>query len=313
MVQIKASGCCHTDLHAVRGDWSVKPKLPLVPGHEGVGIVAEVGEGVTNFKVGDHAGVPWLWGACGSCEFCNSGWETLCQSQNNSGYSVDGAYRQYTIAPASHAIPVPKTLSFDQAAPILCAGVTTYKALKETEAKPGNWVGIIGAAGGLGHVAVQYAKAMGYRVLGMDVGKGKTDYLKKLGCEATADVTHKNVVDEIKEITNGGVHANVVLAATPAAYQLGVNSVRRKGYVVGVSLPKDANFTVDILSLVLNRITIRGSIVGTREDMKEALDFAARGLVKCDVQTQPLERVNEVFDRMTRGEINGRVVFHVDK
>src|SRR5688500_15471693 len=155
LVKVSASGVCHTDLHAANGDWPVKPTLPFIPGHEGAGHVAGVGNGVSSFKEGDRVGIPWLHSACGVCEYCLTGWETLCPKQQNTGYSVDGGYAEYALAPAAFAAPIPDSVSFVDAAPILCAGVTTYKALKETEARPGAWV-VISGVGGLGHVAVQY-------------------------------------------------------------------------------------------------------------------------------------------------------------
>ena len=183
-----ASGVCHTDLHAVDGDWPVKPKLPFIPGHEGVGYVAAVGSDVTVVKEGDRVGVPWLHSACGMCEFCLTGWETLCPQQQNTGYSVDGGFAEYVLAPANYVGHIPVSLEATDAAPILCAGVTTYKGLKETDTKPGDWVVIVGV-GGLGHVAVQYAKAMGLHVAAVDVSDDKLALAKRLGAELTVHAT----------------------------------------------------------------------------------------------------------------------------
>jgi len=169
LVEIIATGVCHTDLHAAEGDWPVKPTPPFIPGHEGAGIVAALGAGVTHLKIGDRVGIAWLHSACGHCEFCLSGWETLCHQQQNSGYSVNGTFAQYAIGQADYLGRIPQNLSFVDAAPILCAGVTTYKGLKETKARPGEWV-VISGAGGLGHVAIQYAKAMGLHVAAVDLG-----------------------------------------------------------------------------------------------------------------------------------------------
>eukprot|EP01031_Cornospumella_fuschlensis_P030939 gene30939-37395_t len=312
LVKIKASGCCHTDVHAIDGDWPVKPKMPLTPGHEGAGIVDAVGNQVTNFKVGDRVGLAWLHSACGHCEYCVSGWETLCTAQQNTGYGVDGCHREFTIAQASHAVKLPDNLPFEQAAPILCAGVTSYKGIKEAELRPGQFIGIVGAGGGLGHLAVQYAKAMGLRPIALDVGAQKGQYCKSIGAEHYVDVTSPSATQETLDYTHGGVHGALCIATSLQAFALSTDICRRKGCLVCCGLPAGA-FPTPIFDIVLKRVTIRGSIVGTREDLREALDFAARGLVKCTVATSPLSGINDVFARLRKGQIEGRVVIKMDE
>eukprot|EP01038_Epipyxis_sp_PR26KG_P009299 gene9299-12529_t len=312
LVKIKASGVCHTDVHAVEGDWPVKSKMPLTPGHEGAGIVHAVGPNCKNFKVGDRVGIAWLHKACGNCEYCNSGWETLCDSQANAGYSVDGGWREYAIASDSHAIPIPDSVSFEQAAPILCAGVTSYKGLKETETLPGQFVTIVGAAGGLGHLAVQYAKAMGMRVLAVDVGATKLNYCKTIGAEAGFDASDPEAATAaINEYTGGGSHGVLCLATNAGAFNMATNVCRKRGCVVCVGLPA-GTFPTPIVSVVVKRVTIRGSIVGTRQDAKEAFDFAARGLVKCTVATDKIENIQSIFDKLKANQIEGRIVLKMD-
>lgn len=204
LVKVIASGVCHTDLHAVEGDWPVKPKMPLIPGHEGVGYVVAVGPDVNNVKEGDAVGVPWLYSACGCCDHCITGWETLCESQQNGGYSVDGGFAEYVIADARYVGHLPANTNFLQMAPILCAGVTVYKGLKETEVKPGEWVAISGI-GGLGHVAVQYAKAMGMHVAAIDIGDDKLDLAKRLGADLIVNAKEQNPGEFLKKET-GGMH-----------------------------------------------------------------------------------------------------------
>eukprot|EP00981_Chlorochromonas_danica_P014850 scaffold9105_cov169-Ochromonas_danica.AAC.7 len=289
----------------------VKAKMPLIPGHEGAGIVAAVGSDVTNLKVGDRVGVAWLHSACGHCEYCIQGWETLCVNQQNSGYSVDGCLGEYAIAAASHAVKIPEKVSFEQAAPILCAGVTSYKGIKEADVRPGQFLGIIGAAGGLGHLAVQYAKAMGLRPIAYDVGQSKSAYCKSIGAEYYIDATSPNAVKDTMDYTEGGVHGALVIATSPPAFALGTDICRRKGTVVCCGLPP-GSFPTPIFDVVLKRITIRGSIVGTREDLHEALDFAARGEVKCTVQTRKLEDINDIFEKLKNGQIEGRTIITFD-
>lgn len=209
LINVKYSGVCHTDLHAWKGDWPLPTKLPLVGGHEGAGVVVAVGENVKGWQVGDLAGIKWLNSSCNSCEFCQTTNEPNCASADLSGYTHDGSFQQYATADAIHAARIPKGTDLAQVAPILCAGITVYKALKTANLKAGQWVAISGAAGGLGSLAVQYAKAMGYRVVGIDGGEGKEEFAKSLGAEAFVDFTKvKDIPAEIKKITNGGPHDN---------------------------------------------------------------------------------------------------------
>jgi alcohol dehydrogenase, propanol-preferring len=305
LVEVVASGVCHTDLHAVDGDWPVKPKLPFTPGHEGAGIVVAVGQGVSHLKEGDRVGIAWLHSACGHCEYCLSGWETLCPEQQNSGYSVNGTFAEYALGQADYLGRIPKNLSFVDAAPILCAGVTTYKGLKQTGARPGEWV-VISGCGGLGHVAVQYAKAMGLHVAAVDLGPEKMALARKLGAEITIDAKTQDPVKEIQKQI-GGAHGVLVTAVSPIAFKQGVGMLRRGGTCVLNGLPP-GEFPVSIFEMVLNGYTLRGSIVGTRLDLEEALEFAAEGKVKATIETLPLDSINDIFTRLKKGQVNGRVV-----
>jgi alcohol dehydrogenase, propanol-preferring len=310
LVQIVASGVCHTDLHAARGDWPVKPNLPLIPGHEGVGIVAAVGEGVTVVREGDRVGVPWLHSACGACECCVTGWETLCGAAAYTGYTVSGGFAEYTLAEASHAGHIPDGLDLFSAAPILCAGVTTYKGLKETEAKPGEWVAISGI-GGLGHLAVQYAKAMGLRVVAVDIADDKLTLARQSGADATVNVaTEANPVAAVESVTGGGAQGVLITAPAVSAFRQGIAMTRRRGTCVLVGLPP-GDFPTPIFEVVLKRITVRGSLVGTRQDLTEALRFAAEGAIRPRIERQPLEAINTVFDRLQSGTVEGRIVLEL--
>ena len=308
LVEIIASGVCHTDLHAADGDWPVKPTLPFTPGHEGAGIVTALGPGVTHLKEGDRVGIVWLHSACGHCEFCLSGWETLCLEQKNSGYSVNGSFAQYAVAQADYLGRIPQNLSFVEAAPILCAGVTTYKGLKETQARPGEWV-VISGVGGLGHVAIQYAKAMGLHVAAVDLGPEKMALAKKLGAEITIDAKTQDPPTEIQKQI-GGAQGVLVTAVSTIAFKQAIGMLRRGGTCVLNGLPP-GEFPVSIFDVVLNRYTIRGSIVGTRLDLEEALAFAAEGKVKATIETLPLESINDVLNRLRTGRVNGRVVLGI--
>lgn len=305
LVNIQASGVCHTDLHAVEGDWPVKPKLPLTPGHEGVGFVAAVGKGVRRVKEGDRVGVPWLYTACGQCEYCVDGWETLCPNQQNAGYSVDGGYAEYALADAGYVGVLPDNVDFLEVAPILCAGVTVYKGLKETEVKPGQWVSISGI-GGLGHLAVQYAKAMGMNVVAVDVQDHALQLAQQLGADMTVNPMHDNP-GEIVQKELGGVHGALVTAVSTVAFRQALDMLRRKGVLSMNGLPP-GDFDTPIFDVVLKRLTIRGSIVGTRNDLEESLWFAGTGKVKANVEGRPMEEINDIFQLMRDGKINGRIV-----
>jgi alcohol dehydrogenase, propanol-preferring len=306
LVKVMACGVCHTDLHAASGDWPVKPTPPFIPGHEVAGIVAMLGPGVDSLKVGDSVGVAWLHDACMRCEYCETGWETLCGHQHNTGYSVNGGFAEYVIASATFAARLPPKVNFAAIAPILCAGVTTYKGLKETEARPGEWV-VISGVGGLGHIAIQYAKAMGLKVVGVDIAQDKLELARKTGADHAINALAKDAVDDVLEATGGGAHGVLVTAVSTSAFAQALRMVRRRGTVSLVGLPP-GEFPTPIFDVVLKRITVRGSIVGTRRDLDEAIAFAADGKVRAEFTKAPLTEINTIFERMRSGKIDGRIV-----
>lgn len=309
LVKIAATGVCHTDLHAADGDWPVRPKPPFVPGHEGAGVVAATGPGVRNLKEGDRVGIAWLHDACGSCEHCITGWETLCERQHNSGYSIDGTFAEYAIGAANYVARLPDTLDFAAAAPVLCAGVTTYKGIKETEARPGEWLAISGI-GGLGHMAIQYAKAMGLHVVALDVAEEKLALARSLGADVAVDARSESAVDLINKATGGGAHGVLVTAVSTPAFAQAIRIARRRGTISLVGLPP-GTFPTPIFDVVLKRLTVRGSIVGTRKDLAEALQFAAEGKVRSHLHTAKLGDINRVFADLKAGIVDGRIVLEL--
>jgi propanol-preferring alcohol dehydrogenase len=306
LVKVKACGVCHTDLHAASGDWPVKPTPPFIPGHEAVGLVAALGPDVTDFKIGDAVGVAWLHDACLRCEYCETGWETLCEHQHNTGYNVNGGFAEYVIASAAFAARLPDGVDFAAIAPILCAGVTTYKGLKETEARPGEWV-VISGVGGLGHVAIQYAKAMGLKAIGLDIAEDKLKLALSAGAEQAVNALDLDAVERVRDITGGGAHGILVTAVSTPAFAQALHMVRRNGTVSLVGLPP-GEFPIPIFDVVLKRITVRGSIVGTRRDLDEAVAFAAEGKVRAEITKAPLADINTIFERLKAGTIDGRMV-----
>jgi propanol-preferring alcohol dehydrogenase len=306
LVKIETSGLCHTDIHAAHGDWPVKPALPFVPGHEGVGIVVATGRGVTNLSEGNRVAIPWLGWACGACEYCASGWETLCLQQKNTGYSVDGGYAEYVVAEASFVGRVPDGIDPLEAAPLTCAGVTTYKAVKVSGARSSDLVAVFGI-GGLGHMAMQYAQIAGATVVAVDVVESKLALAKQLGAAYTVNAATEDPVAAIKAL--GGADAAIILAAAPKPCEQAFASLRRNGRLVFVGLPQDNFVRLPIFETVLNGITVTGSIVGTRVDLAETFELRADGRTKVITETRKLEDVNECFDDVLAGAVDARLVF----
>ena len=306
LVKTEACGVCHTDLHAAAGDWPLQPKLPFIPGHEAIGRVAAVGTGVSIVKEGDRVGVPWLHSACGHCEYCLTAWETVCAKAEFGGYTKNGGFAEYLIADPNYVAHVPAGLDAKQAAPLICAGITTYKGVKETEAKAGEWI-VISGAGGLGHLAIQYAKVLGLKVCAVDIDDDKLALASKLGADLAINAKHGDPVADVRKGTNGGAHGVLITAPSLSAFKQGVGMTRKRGTCVLVGLPP-GEFPVPLFDVVANCITIRGSFVGNREDMAEALAFAAEGKVKADIELQPLSAINEIFERLKQGRVAGRVV-----
>ena len=305
VVRIEASGLCHTDIHAAHGDWPVKPTLPFVPGHEGVGIVTQVGRGVTRISEGDRVALPWLGYACGTCEYCVAGWETLCLKQLNTGYSIDGSHAEYAKASAAYVGLVPSGVDPFDAAPLTCAGVTTYKAVKVSGARSSDLVAIFGV-GGLGHLAMQYAKIAGAAVVAVDVTADKLAMAKRLGADFTLNAAEEDPVAAIQRL--GGADAAIALAVSPRAFEQAFGSLRRKGTLVFVALPADNTVSIPIFETVLNGITIVGSIVGTRRDLDEVFELHASGRTTVIRETRPLSAINESIADVLAGRITARIV-----
>jgi propanol-preferring alcohol dehydrogenase len=306
LVKTEACGVCHTDLHAAKGDWPLKPSLPFIPGHEAIGLVVALGAGVTIVKEGDRVGVPWLYSACGHCEYCLSAWETVCGEAQFGGYTKNGGFAEYILADPNYVAHIPAGLTAQQAAPIICAGITTYKGIKETEARPGEWIAISGA-GGLGHLAIQYAKAMGLQVCAVDIDDGKLAHATKLGADFVVNAKTGDPAAAVKKGTDGGAHGVLITAPSLSAFKQGVGMTRKRGTCVLVGLPP-GEFPVPLFDVVADCITVRGSFVGTRKDMAETLAFAADGQVKADIELQPLSAINRIFNRLEHGDVPSRVV-----
>jgi len=306
VVKIEASGLCHTDIHAANGDWPVKPSPPFVPGHEGVGTVTRVGAGVTRLQEGDRVAIPWLGWACGECEYCTSGWETLCEKQLNSGYGIDGGWAEYAVASAAYVGKVPAAIDAFEAAPLTCAGVTTYKAVKVSGARSSDLVAIFGV-GGLGHLALQYALIAGAQVVAVDLFDEKLALARELGAAYTVNARNEDPAAAIKAL--GGADAAISLAVSPKAFEQAYGSLRRGGTLVFVGLPADNFIQLPIFETVLNGTQVRGSIVGTRVDLQEVFDLHAAGKTEVVYEKRQLEQVNEAIKEVESGQVKARLVF----
>ena len=306
LVRIEASGLCHTDIHAAHGDWPIKPTPPFTPGHEGVGIIEGVGAGVPESRVGERVAIPWLGWACGHCEFCTSGRETLCESQEMSGYSIDGAYAEYAVASGDFVVRVPAGITPFEAAPLSCAGVTTYKAVKVSGARSSDLVAVFGI-GGLGHLAMQYAKIAGARVVAVDLEDDKLDLARELGADYTVNARTGDPVAAIQDL--GGADAAISVAVSPQAMRQAFDSLKRGGRLVLVALPRDNELALPIFETVLKGISVIGSIVGTRLDLAEVFELHAAGRTRVIAETRKLDDVNECFAGVLSGHVPARLVF----
>jgi propanol-preferring alcohol dehydrogenase len=308
LVKVEASGLCHTDIHAAHGDWPVKPSPPFIPGHEGVGIVVEVGPGVTEVAVGDRVAMPWLGRACGTCDYCVSGWETLCLEQENMGYSIDGGFGEYAKAYGRYVVKVPAGIDPLDGAPLTCAGVTTYKAVKVAGTRSSDLVAVFGV-GGLGHLAIQYAAIAGGRVVAVDLIEEKLELARELGAEFTVNAAEEDPAEAIQRL--GGADQAIALAVSHTAFEQAYRSLRRGGTLVFVALPPDNEVKLPIFETVLNGITVVGSIVGTRTDLREVFELHAAGKTRVIREVRPLDEVNRSIDDLLAGRVAARIVFEL--
>ena len=306
LVRMVASGLCHTDIHAAAGDWPVKPAPPFTPGHEGVGIVETAGPGAGLHKRGERVAIAWLGSACGHCRYCISGWETLCESQQNSGYSIDGAWAEYALADDRYVVTVPDEVSSVDAAPLTCAGVTTFKAVKVSRIQPGETAVVFGV-GGLGHLAVQYANLFGGTVIGVDIEDAKLDLARQLGADHVVNARSTDPVQAIQDL--GGADVVISTAASPRSFEQAFGSLRRGGRLICVGLPADDKMTIPIFDTVLGGKSVIGSIVGTRQDLADVFTLHMAGRTRVIAEQHQLEDVNACVDDVLAGRIPARVVF----
>jgi alcohol dehydrogenase, propanol-preferring len=308
LVQIETCGLCHTDIHAARGEWPVKPNPPFIPGHEGVGRVVKLGSGNSHgIAAGMRVALPWLGYACGDCRYCNAGWETLCESQLNMGYSIDGGFAEFAVGYARHVVPVPEELDPLDAAPLTCAGVTTFKAVKVSQAGPSDLVAVFGA-GGLGHLAIQYAAIAGASVVAVDVNPQRLETARELGAEHVVNAANEDPATAIRAL--GGADAAISTAVTPAAFEQALASLARGGDLVCVGLPAENAMKLPIFETVLGGLSVHGSIVGTHHDLEQVFELHRRGRTTVQRASCQLDDANEAIAAVLDGSApSPRTVF----
>jgi propanol-preferring alcohol dehydrogenase len=307
LIKVEACGVCHSDLSIVEGDWPQLTRIikkPLIPGHEVVGRVVKRGNQVQHLAIGDRVGVAWLHWSCGECELCQEGLENLCPKQAITGASVDGGYAEFIKAKASHALPVPAALDPAEAAPLLCAGVTVYRAVKNADIQPGQRVAVFGI-GGLGHLAVQIAKTFGARVIAVDIAADKLELAQQVGADQAINSATEDATKIFRSM--GGVHAAIVASAAKAAYNQAFWAVRPAGTLMVVGMPAEE---LSFPAIMMREIKIRSVATGTRDDLRETLNLAATGKIRCLIETNGLDKVNEILTQMRQGRIRGRAVIN---
>ncbi|MGB2602743.1 MAG: alcohol dehydrogenase catalytic domain-containing protein [Candidatus Sulfotelmatobacter sp.] len=317
LIQVEACGACHSDVHVADGDWKQLAgivKKPLILGHEIAGHVVEKGEAVEDLQIGDRVGVPWIHWSCGECEFCREENENLCSRQKITGVTVDGGYAEFVKAPATHALKIPNGLSALEAAPLFCAGLTVYRALKGAGILPGQRLAgqrlagqrlAVFGIGGLGHLAVQLGRAFGADVTAIDVSDEKLELARSFGAARTLNAAATDAVKELRR--SGRVHVALVTSAAKAAYDAAFSCLRPTGTLLVVGLPAE-NICFPPILMAAGEIRIRASTVGTRQDLREVLNMAAAGKVRCQVVARPLAQANEVLGQLRKGQVSGRIV-----
>jgi propanol-preferring alcohol dehydrogenase len=311
LVRVETCGLCHTDIHAARGEWPVKPSPPFIPGHEGVGVIERLGPGdMFGLEPGTRVALPWLGYACGVCRYCNTGRETLCPHQLNMGYGINGGFAEYALGYARHVVRVPDGISSADASPLTCAGVTTYKAVKVSGATSASVVAVFGA-GGLGHLAIQYARITGASVIAVDVNPARLETAREIGAEHTVNPREEDPVAAIQRL--GGADAAISTAVFPEAFEQAFRSLARGGRLVCVGLPAHNEMRLPIFETVLGGLEIAGSIVGTRHDLEEVFELHRRGLTAVEYAERSLDDVNTSIAEVLEGTAPApRLVFRLE-
>ena len=305
LIKIEACGVCHSQLHGIEGDWKelgIPPTLPTVPGHEVVGVVEGIGNDVTKFKIGDRVGITPLMGACMDCQYCNDDKEYLCEKMEVTGESLKGGYAEYITVSEDFATKVPESMKSEYAAPLFCAGITAYKAVKAAEPKKNKKVAIFGI-GGVGHMAIQFAKIEGCEVSGISRKEKHLDVAKKLGADNVFAYSSDQERFLSELIENYGLFdAAIVFAPVDEVTDTAIKSVKKGGTIIIATVGKITNF------LAFEEKTVRGTLIGSRKDMQDVIDISAKHNIQVVTETFPLKEANIVLQKLKNSEIEARAV-----
>ncbi len=304
LIKVHYCGVCHSDLHIVDGDWADWVNYPTVPGHEVAGVAVKVGSKVDWIKEGDRVGMPWIYSSCEVCDYCVEGDEPLCPNHEITGITRQGGYAEYMKAPGRFVTKIPQALDLAHAAPLFCAGVTVYSALKHAGVKPDELVAVQGI-GGLGHLAIQYAKAMGARVVALSHSPGKEELARKLGADHFISTAEKDPVEELKKL--GGADVILTTVFDSKAIQPLLEGLAPRGRLSVVGAASEP-IQVSPFDLITKRIVVTGSAVGGRKLLRETLQMAADFGIEPMIETYPFEQVNEALDALRKGKPKFRIV-----
>jgi len=304
LLKIEACGVCHSQLHGIEGDWKdigIPPTLPTVPGHEVVGKVVEVGSGVTKFKIGDRAGITPLLAACKVCQYCKEGKEQLCESSIITGESLRGGYAEYITVSEDFATKIPERMKSEYAAPLFCAGITAYKAVKAADPQSHKKIGIFGI-GGVGHMAVQFARVEGCDVIAFSRSKNHLDVAKRLGATDVMTFSgNQEFLDELKK-RHGMLDAAIVFAPADIVTDVAIKSVKKGGLIVIATVGKNPTF------FAFEEKTIRGTVIGSTKDMEQVIKICDEKNLVVITETYPLEKANQVLKKLKDSQIQARAV-----
>ncbi|KAI0200796.1 alcohol dehydrogenase [Astrocystis sublimbata] len=323
LAQVLYSGVCQSDLHTqagiasdFRGNPITKVKLPHVGGHEGIGRIVAIGPGCDDdIRLGKYVGIRFASRICRRCEFCLAGTEQYCIKSTNHLHHEDGSFQEFIVLDAGYLAVLPDDIDPVATGPVLCAGLTTYKAVKNANVKAGDWVTVVGAGGGLGHLAVQYARAQGALVIGIDGGASKGDFVKEIGaCEYIDFTTTPNLPEKVHELTSGGADAVIVTAASVKAFEQAADMLKVGGTLSCVGIPPEkGHLLTPISTIVIKGLHITGNLVGSLKECLEAVDLVRRGVVKPKVTVRPFADLPKIYDELEKGDVTGRMVLKIAK
>ncbi|GAB1545393.1 alcohol dehydrogenase catalytic domain-containing protein [Scytonema sp. NUACC21] len=306
LIRVRACGICGSDVHLLDGDFAPYSQVPIIPGHEVVGVIEQVGEQINYLKLGNRVGLPWTQGTCGHCRYCVRGETTLCPEQQTTGINLNGGYAEYIKAPARDVTVIPDAISFEEAAPLFCAGITVFTPFNYTNFQPGQRVAVLGV-GGLGHLALQFAHALGAHTVAVSRGADKLKLAKeKLGADEVIDSANEDWVQQLQQM--GGAEVILATANSSKLMSEAVNALAPDGTLVLLAVDNEQLLLPPSLFLINGRRRVMGNPAGSLKDMRQMLEFAAAHGIRPLIETHPLKDVQLALDRVRAGKPRFRAV-----